>query len=157
MRQKRDHQLEQEREAKQKAYAAQLAELQSEIEHEKRRIKGESDDQERKNVLEQHRKDLEKLRNTKGVVKRQSERKQSPDRTHVPQDQGNQDNNPSRGSSPNRDNNDPSVKSSWDQSEARDDWEYQKTWEGQDNEALDSLMGMIGVYRIAPVAFFFSF
>ncbi|KAL1612780.1 hypothetical protein SLS60_001009 [Paraconiothyrium brasiliense] len=35
------------------------------------------------------------------------------------------------------------VNLDWDKSDARDDWEWQKQYEGADNEALDELMNMI--------------
>ena len=40
----------------------------------------------------------------------------------------------------------PGEPKSWDQSESKADWDYQKAFEGQENEALDELMGMIGEY-----------
>lgn len=150
----RDLKLEQEREARQKAYADQLAELQAEIEHEKRLMKGEMDDRERQNVLAQHRQDLEKLRKAKEAAKNQASSHQTPNSSHIAvprKEHVDQQQESSRRPSPilkntetNSDGSGAGTKTPWDQSDARDDWDYQKNLEGQDNEALDALVGMIG-------------
>ncbi|RMZ71440.1 ATPase AAA-type core [Pyrenophora seminiperda CCB06] len=174
-RRQRDLRLEQEREARQKAYADQLAELQAEIEHEKRLMKGEKDDQERQNVLAQHRQDLEKLREAKeaaknhttssrplislrdlqGLTKNHKTSSRTPKSSsiflgkqeHVDQKQETSE-NPSpilkTSDTSSSNNSDDGTKTLWNQSDARDDWDYQKNLEGQDNEALDALVAMIG-------------
>jgi hypothetical protein len=57
-RQKRDYKLDQERQAKQQAYAAKLAEIEDEISHQKRLIKDQYEEQARQNVLAQRKQDL---------------------------------------------------------------------------------------------------
>jgi hypothetical protein len=153
-RHQRDLKLEQERETRQKAYADQLAELQAEIEHEKRLMKGEKDDQERQNVLAQHRQDLEKLREAKEAAKNHTTSLQTPETSSIPvrkQEHVDQKQEPFECTSPileksetNSNDNDDGTKILWNQSDARDDWDYQKNLEGQDNEALDALVAMIG-------------
>ena len=156
-RRQRDLKLEQDREAKQTAYANQLAEIQAEIELEKRRMKIDMEDQERQKVLAQYRQDLEDLRNSKKVTRNQGSGQHSASGSqNNPTDKkpANQHQGPSQSpspipvgatsASPGEDNRDDGPKTPWDQSDARDDWEYQKNFEGQDNEALDALMGMIG-------------
>jgi hypothetical protein len=163
----RDHQLEQEREAKQKAYANQLAELQAEIEHEKRLMKGEMDDRERQNVLAQHRQDLQKLRNAKKVAENHATSPRATDSSYThgsSKGHADQQQKSSRSPSPisgnkatNSDDGDARSQAPSDQSDARDDWEYQKNLEGQDNEALDALVGMIGKCRAILVVCFSNF
>ena len=163
-RRQRDLKLDQEREAKQKAYADQLAELQAEIEHEKRLRKGEMDDRDRQNVLAQHRQDLEKLRNAKKVAKNLVSSAPIPDRSrntgsskeHADQQQTSpQSPSPSSGNGTNNGSNSGTgTTAPPNQSDARDDWEYQKNFEGQDNEALDALVGMIGKSSVLAVACF---
>lgn len=157
VRRQRDHKLEQERETKQKAYAKELADVLAEIEHEQRRRKADMDDQEHQNVLAQHRRDLEQLRNTKKPATfpqtAGGSQDHSSNKTHT-----NQQLTPSRSSSPvlnSRDNTNTKtgdgntgLSTSWDQSNARDDWDYQKNLEGQDNKALDALIGMIGLESV---------
>ncbi|KAH7122786.1 P-loop containing nucleoside triphosphate hydrolase protein [Dendryphion nanum] len=156
-RRQRDHKLEQEREAKEKAYAQELANVLAEIEHEQRRMKADMDDQERQNVLAQHRRDLKNLRNAKNsTIFPQiagSSQDHSSNKPHA-----NQQPTPSRSPSPVLNSQDDtntqdngvntSLSTSWDQSNARDDWNYQKNLEGQDNEALDALVGMIGLESV---------
>lgn len=62
-RRKRDLELEQERQRKQNEYARQLAEAQEEASHLKRVRRDEFDDAERARVLEQHRQEIEDLKN----------------------------------------------------------------------------------------------
>lgn len=62
-RHKRDLELEQERQRKQNEYARQLAEAQEEASHLKRVRRDEFDDAERARVLEQHRQEIEDLKN----------------------------------------------------------------------------------------------
>jgi hypothetical protein len=152
----RDLDLEKEREARQKAYADELAELQAEIEHEKQYMKRELDDQERQNVLAQHRQDLEKLRKAKEAAKHHASSPQVPSSPRIPipkKEEVHQEQEPP-GSPPtilqntDTDGGGSNIanETSWNQSDARDDWNYQKNLEGQENEALDELVEMIGKY-----------
>jgi hypothetical protein len=150
----RDLDLEKEREARQKAYADELAKLQAEIEHEKQYMKRELDDQERQNVLAQHRQDLEKLRKAKEAAKHHASNSQVPNSPQIPipkRENVHQKQEPPGHPPPvlqntetNSSGSDVEIQPLRNQSDARDDWDYQKNFEGQDNEALDALVGMIG-------------
>jgi hypothetical protein len=149
MKRQRDHKLEVERELKQKEYARQLAELQDEIAHERRILKDRSEQGEREKVLRQYQHDLANLRDAANRVKNTtvgdgsvpppgnlaSTAAASRDATTNPtldtkpvalEDQVKEDLSP------------------WTSS-AKDEWEHQKKLEGARNEALDSLMKMIGL------------
>jgi hypothetical protein len=149
LKRQRDHQLEVEREIKQKEYARRLAELEDETAHERRILRDRSEQQEREKVLRQYQQDLCSLRDTTREMKNMrikddpatppgnqaSIAAASPDTTTnstldtkqaVVQDQ------------------DKGGLRSWTPS-AKDEWEHQKEFEGAQNEALDSLMNMIGL------------
>ncbi|KAF2471116.1 P-loop containing nucleoside triphosphate hydrolase protein [Lindgomyces ingoldianus] len=165
-RRQRDHKLEQEREAKQKHYANELSELQAEIEHEKWLVKDESDDRERQRVLAQHRQDLQILRNKKKAQQQQQQQQQQ-QVLNNPASSQSQDASKENASPPDpnqstsqnssattkakvtsNDEDDGNSKKPWESSEAKDDWDYQKNFEGQDNRALDALIGMIGLESV---------
>ncbi|KAI1680959.1 ATPase family associated protein [Pyrenophora tritici-repentis] len=154
----RDHELDQQRQAKQRAYAARLLEIEEEIEHQKRVLKDQAEDRDRQAALEQKKQDLRNLR----------AKAKQPAQAPPSQDPGNKAPNspsmPSGGpttpstttagpsgttadsgpSTPDQDESQPD----WDKSEARDDWEWQKNYEGAENEALDSLVSMIGLEAV---------
>ena len=58
----RDYKLDQERQAKQEEYARRLAEIKDEMEHQKRLLKENVEEAERKNALSQQQRDLEDLK-----------------------------------------------------------------------------------------------
>ncbi|KAL9068301.1 MAG: hypothetical protein Q9157_006551 [Trypethelium eluteriae] len=145
-RQKRDHDLEVQRAAKQKRYAQELAELQDEIAHQRRILRDESNDNEREKVLQQHRTDLEN-------IKKNAERKASKATNRVE----NQDLEMKEKSPATEDisvpltnpSNKPQIDTKEDLvdhvSSARAVWQRQKGHEGAQNDALDDLMKMIGL------------
>lgn len=61
-RRQRDYKLDQERQAKQQAYAARLAEIEEEIEHQKRVLKDQAEENNRQNALAQKKQDLVNLK-----------------------------------------------------------------------------------------------
>lgn len=159
----RDHELDKEREAKQHAYAAQLIEIEEQIQHQKRVLKQQAEDRDRQQALEQKKQDLRNLQ----------ERTQNPRKPPVPAFSTTQTTTPpndasgrqsenappsptpdhsdkstvnSRATSPDR--NQAQDQSDWNKSEARDDWEWQKRYEGAENEALDCLIPMIGLESV---------
>jgi replication-associated recombination protein RarA len=166
----RDHELDKEREAKQRAYAARLVEIEEEIQHQKRVLKEQADDRDRQQALEQKKQDLRNLQERvqnprKPLVPasstsnatttpptdtsgRQSENA-APNATSSPSDKTTAN---AKATSPdqdrNQDQNQDQDQSSWDKSEAKDDWEWQKKYEGAENEALDSLVPMIGLESV---------
>ncbi|KAK6508267.1 hypothetical protein TWF506_010363 [Arthrobotrys conoides] len=175
--QQRDHKLDQERQAKQVAYARKLAEIEDEIDHQKRLLREKRDDRERENGISQKQQDLASL---KTQVKRISEsggagasssgRATSSITTvkgpHAPQTNltapqpsstqegsprlqpslsGNET-KPSQTSMKEPENNEDHGE--WEISDSKADWRWQKEYEGAENEALDSLMDMIGLESV---------
>ena len=148
-RRQRDQKLELEREIKQKEYARQLTELQDEIAHQRRILKDQSEQDERERSLGQQQQDLKNLRDT--VRRVQNKRKKDSPPTSTMSQANTVTALPTvhPDSAPNTEQvivddqsgNDPST---WTSS-ARDEWEHQKEFEGARNEALDSLMDMIGL------------
>ncbi|KAK7181913.1 NFX1-type zinc finger-containing protein 1 (ATPase) [Paraphaeosphaeria sporulosa] len=171
----REYQLEQERLVKQREYATKLAEIDDEMAHEKRLLRNASEDRDRKNVLAQKQRDLDNLRHQvrdpdKSTVtpaldvsvpmmpKSKSTRQTTVPPPPVPTADTQSDDNASVQSE------DSSVSSAGSsisqvpplqhhlpalvQSEAKDDWEWQKRFEGARNEALDALVAMIGLESV---------
>ncbi len=152
LRRQRDHKLEVEREIKQKEYARQLIELQDEIAHQRRILKDQSDQDEREKFLRQQQQDLKGLRDTVGRV--QDKRKKDPSLTST-MSQASTTTAPPNGHpdlAPGTEqvvaNEQPGKGLSTWTSSARDEWEHQKEFEGAQNEALDSLMDMIGLEEV---------
>lgn len=157
----RDHKLDQERQAKQQAYAARLAEVEDEIEHEKRLQKDRADDQDRKNALAQKQADLEKLKkkmqNTPKTSASQVSPKKKPSassaETSTPQGKSpvsEESKAPPKADGPGvteTTTEQDDAESDWDDSKAKEDWNWQKEYDGARNEALDSLVSMIGLWR----------
>ena len=157
-RRQRDYKLDKERQAKQQAYAARLAEIEDEIEHQKRVLSDRTDEENRQNALAQKKQDLFNLKKKatsppkatvapepsqqpvqeSGASQRESGAQQSSaassDKSEPP---------PNDGASAQSD-----AQPHCDKSEARDDWQEQKELWGAENEALDSLMSMIGKCNI---------
>ncbi|KAF2742814.1 P-loop containing nucleoside triphosphate hydrolase protein [Sporormia fimetaria CBS 119925] len=160
----RDHQLDEEREAKQRAYAARLVEIENEMQHQKRLLKDQAEDRDRQQALEQKEQDLRNLKlRVQNPVKPPLPVSSTPKATATPpnDNSGRQSENggpnttsnhtkntttDAKATSPDQDQN--QDQSDWDKSEARDDWEWQKKYEGAENEALDSLMPMIGLESV---------
>lgn len=148
-RRQRDQKLELEREMKQKEYARQLTEVQDEIAHQRRILKVQSEQDERVRFLGQQQQDLKSLRDT--VARVQHKRKKDPPPTSAISQAATTTAlaDVHSGPAPNAnqvvmDNQSKSDVSTWN-STARDEWEHQKELEGAENEALDSLMDMIGL------------
>ncbi|KAF2260255.1 P-loop containing nucleoside triphosphate hydrolase protein [Lojkania enalia] len=158
----RDHKLEQERQAKQQAYASKLAEIQNEIDHQKSLLKNQADEEDQKNTLSQMKQDLANLKykvgkktrsaaldslaNTQGSQSTTSNEVTNypPKRQSKPQpDTSQQAPNASKSTINDSKHDTDPVKS-----EAHEEWEWQKKFEGAENEALDSLMKMIGLESV---------
>jgi uncharacterized coiled-coil protein SlyX len=162
-RRQRDYKLDQERQAKQQAYAARLAEIEDEIEHQKRVLGDLNEENARQNALAQKKQDLLNLKNK---VKLPVKTNQSADRTQLPSEASRPSTSPdarsaappvdphaatSELSEPASDANGSEESESqpdWDKSEAKDDWKEQKEVWGAENEALDTLMSMIGLESV---------
>ncbi|KAF1998618.1 P-loop containing nucleoside triphosphate hydrolase protein [Amniculicola lignicola CBS 123094] len=157
---KRDHKLDEERRAKQAAYAKRLAEMEDEIEHQKRILKDQSEEQDRENVLAQKRLDLANLK-TKGrsipaAVPPPMENGQSNGKTPTKSPTPNKnavtpastDTPNSKGQTCQETNGSDGVPDTWEESESATDWDWQKKFEGAENQALDELMNMIGLESV---------
>jgi len=155
-RRQRDYKLDQDRQAKQQAYAAKLAEIEEEIEHQKRRLNDQADEENRQHALAQKKQDLLNLKKTVESPSRvpvTPQSSQQPSATSTAsgasrQESATQDSNTSSNKSEAPSSDGASAQShdqpDWDKSEARDDWQEQKELWGAENDALDSLMSMIG-------------
>jgi hypothetical protein len=159
-RRQRDHKLDQERSEKQEAYARKLAEIEHEIEHEKRLLKNQAEEEDRHNAILQKNQDLANLKARKSsalskpalVLPTVTMNETGGDTPKTQHTSGSP--RPSK-SSPSDDKPTSKVIFSeseqsqpiWGTSEAKNDWEWQKQYEGAENEALDSLMAMTGLFR----------
>lgn len=152
LKRQRNHKLEVERDLKQKEYARQLAELQDEIAHERRILKDRSDQEAREKVLRQHQQDLANMRDTaRGMEKIRTKG----DSVRPPGSQaGAAAASPDVTTNPTLDAKQAAVQDqdkgglgAW-ASSAKDEWEHLKEFEGARNEALDSLMNMIGLEAV---------
>ena len=148
-RRQRDQKLELERETKQKEYARQLIELQDEIRHQRRILKDQSEQDEREKTLGQQQQDLKTLRDTVGRIQNKRRKDLPPTNTMSQASATTALPKVRPDSAPGTeqvvvDNESGNGISTWTSS-SRDEWEHQKEFEGARNEALDSLMDMIGL------------
>jgi hypothetical protein len=156
-RRQRDHKLDQERSIKQEAYARTLAEIEDEIEHEKRLSKNRTEEADRRNAMLQKKQDLANLRvrNAKALSDAAATNPSAPiNKTGGDASESRSSSNPPQQSESSSDGNtntsgttssesEPSQ-SNWSTSDAKEDWNRQKQYKGAENEAMDSLMAMIG-------------
>ncbi|KAL5401415.1 hypothetical protein PMIN03_011529 [Paraphaeosphaeria minitans] len=161
----RDHKLDEEREAKQRAYAARLVEIEEEIQHQRRVLKEQAQDRERQQALQQKKQDLrnlqEKVQNPRKPPEPASSTSRATPTTNDSSGRQGENAAPNTTShhndkttanataiSPDHDQDQDRNQSDWDKSEARDEWEWQKKYEGAEMEALDSLVPMIGLESV---------
>jgi Cdc6-like AAA superfamily ATPase len=162
----RDHELEVERDAKQKAYAKKLADIQDEIARERQRLKDNQDDQQREAVLQQHRVDLSSITAAigragsffSGVLSQPSQSASNiatppdPSLRKYPAESSSMQNPSPKPNSPLAAN--PAFTSASPPvtpagaSPSRDQWEDDKKFNGATNEHLDALMDMIGLEEV---------
>jgi hypothetical protein len=158
-RRQRDYKLDQERQAKQQAYAARLIEIEDEIEHQKRIMSDHAEENDRQNALAQKRQDLLNLktrakqpmkaaRSYDGTEQSSATSQDSTApkvRSDTPQpDSCTVSSNRSEPASDGNESEEGEGQPDWDKSEAKDDWKEQKELWGAENKALDALMSMIG-------------
>ena len=148
----RNEALDEHREAKQRAYASRLQDLQDEIAHERRRRKDESEDVQRGKTIQQYQNDLEKLREApkqhmeirlKDTTKEEKRNLSTVAESHEQ----------SKRIEPTHDitKNTDSANEEADEllaSNAKDEWQRQKQYEGAENKVLDSLMAMGGLEEV---------
>ncbi|KAF2139493.1 uncharacterized protein K452DRAFT_320165 [Aplosporella prunicola CBS 121167] len=149
----RDHKLDEQQQRKQQEYARQLSDVKDEIAHERRIRKDRLEQENRENILRQHRADLANLR--AGSNQPQPKPEPTYPSSASPQTANKENNNAPV--SPNKTNNCPKggdengqikQQSQPIQSDAKDEWENQKQFEGAQNDALDELMKMIGLESV---------
>ncbi|KAI4920884.1 hypothetical protein J4E85_008999 [Alternaria conjuncta] len=158
----RDHELDEQREAKQRAYAARLVEIEEEMDHQKRLLKEQAEERDRQQALEQKKQDLRNLQervkksknapvpapstSTTTPVPPSDTAKQQGDKPAPSTTTDHRNDTPTNEKSTSSDSDEDQP--DWDKSEARDEWEWQKKFEGAENEALDSLVPMIGLESV---------
>lgn len=138
---KRDLTLEAERQAREAAYKRELAEIQDEIDHERRTLKYRKDKEEQQKTITQQREDLAALKKT---VERVLNAPKAQDKQSMP------------GSFPGSGPDPPTPPTDEDSSDslqglpnsASQEWKYLKQYEGAKSEPLDELMGMIGLEEV---------
>ena len=147
----RDHDLDLQRQANERKYAQRLADLDEEIAHERRLQKEHTDELDRDRVLQQRKKDLANARAaTRKVTIMKSQDPEKDGGTNY----GAQTAETSKGERSASSSRDSCVRNAQEKdeepeiSEAKLDWEYQKKFEGADNEHLDALMEMIGLESV---------
>ncbi|KAF2095349.1 P-loop containing nucleoside triphosphate hydrolase protein [Rhizodiscina lignyota] len=134
---KRDHDLEMERERIQDRYALRLAEIQDEIEHEKKLMQKESDEIAHQQTIEQTKQELADLRAARiRAETAKAERDKSANSVQQ---------SPASGESGTKYTTSSAQHSKLPSSSAREEWEHEKKLTGASNDALDALMKMIGL------------
>ncbi|KAF1974109.1 P-loop containing nucleoside triphosphate hydrolase protein [Bimuria novae-zelandiae CBS 107.79] len=162
----RDFNLDQARQARQREYAAKLAELDDEMEHQKRLVLDEAEDEDRRAVLAQKKQDLANMKNrarkakeaasntpNSNDVSSNSEASSQTNASANRQDSESKSTKPVTQPTPNGSASRVHVTAEdsmpdWDKSEAQDEWDWLKKHEGADIEALDALMDMIGLESV---------
>jgi Cdc6-like AAA superfamily ATPase len=144
-RQAADAKLDYDRQQKQAAYARRLSEIQDKIDQSRREVQEQNEDEDMENALRQRQKDLD---NAISHARRSRKQKLAKQSTAVPQMPGSfEGSTEGHGGSATApvaaENAAPKIPS-----DARDDWEHQKTLEGETNEQLDELMAMIGLENV---------
>jgi hypothetical protein len=156
-RQKRDAELDDLRQQKQAAYAAQLAHIQDEIDQSRRRMREQCEDEDRELALRQRRQDLDNVRlQAERIAKSEDAAQNAPKATApasvptssssdttsgAPNVQDTSNNN--RASSP-----DPNATPALTGSAAQRVWDDQKRQGAPPNRQLDELMPMIGLESV---------
>ena len=150
----RDHKLDLQRQANERAYAQRLAELDEEIAHERRLQQEHGDQLDRNRVLQQREKDLANARvatNKATVVKSPPSEMDAGTKSRAPKAETSNEGksaSPFHDSSLGKEQKDEQRDERSEISQARSDWDYQKRVENADNEHLDALMGMIGLESV---------
>ncbi len=150
----RDHKLDLQRQANERAYAQRLAELDEEIAHEKRLQKEHGDQLHRERVLQQRKKDLADARtSTKNATDMQSPYSEM-DAGTKNRLQKAETSTEKKSASPfldpgfNKEEQDEQQDEQPEISQAKSEWEYQKKFENADNVHLDAFMEMIGLESV---------
>ena len=150
----RDHKLDLQRQANERAYTQKLAELDEEIAHE-RRLQKEYDDQlYRERILQQRKRDLvnAQLTISKVTVRGSRQSDVNADAKDKVQETENlvegKPGSPCHDPGIGEEHCDEQKDEQLNISQAKSDWDYQKSFENADNEHLDALMEMIGLESV---------
>ncbi|KAL9584330.1 MAG: hypothetical protein Q9212_002190 [Teloschistes hypoglaucus] len=154
----RDHKLDLQRQANERAYAQKLADLDDELAHERRLQKEHGDQLSWERVLQQRKKDLADTR----VTTRKVTEVNGPDSEmeavtgskiqQVETPTEGKSASPSHESSLGKEQQDEQQGDQPETSQAQSEWEYQKRFEMADNQHLDALMEMIGLESVKQQA-----
>ena len=155
-RRQRDMRLEVGRVLKQKEYERTLANLQDEIEEERRLKKDEYETSQRQQVLAQHRAELTKLKSNPDTLAKSGSNneitdaaKQSPNaRSHGSPSSSPDQQFSRRSQADKKDINSATGNASPVKSSAQADWDHQKYFERAQSDEIDTLMGMIGLENV---------
>ena len=145
---RRDHKLDMQRESRQKLYMQQLQEVQDEIAHERRILRDRAEQNDQESSLKQHQQDLENLRRRPGRSEKVQATRKPTSTTGDPQftTDGDRDSACQEGSDV-RPSEGPKGSNDGELSPG-EEWRNQKEYEDAHNEALDSLMEMIGLEAV---------
>ncbi|KAH0562483.1 hypothetical protein GP486_002829 [Trichoglossum hirsutum] len=139
----RGFKLETERQAKQREYAQQLALIEEEINHERRLQRDRAEQNERDRTLLQRQKDLADLKTTNRQT--YSGRTFQPNKSSPSELTLGQTSNVTSAPEQTLAKNEKETIPVLLDSSAKDEWEHQKEYLGQQNEALDEIMSMVGL------------
>ena len=154
----RDHKLDLQRQANERAYAQRLAELDEEIAHERRLQKEHGDQLDRERVLQQRKKDLADARVATRKVTTVKSLHSEMDAGSKNRTQKAETSTEGKSASPFHDSGlgkeqqdeqkDEQKDEQPETFQAKSDWDYQKRFENADNEHLDALMEMTGLESV---------
>ncbi len=150
-RRQRDHDLETEREIKKAKYQKELNDIQDEIALQRRQMRERSEQEEREKVVAQHQEELSGLKEAfskfKNMFIKDPDSNAGQDATQLTDlSETSQSGNMNIKADVVRNANEGSDNDVI--SKSQKDWEYQKEFEGAHNDALDSLIGMIGLEEV---------
>ncbi|KAI1851825.1 hypothetical protein JX265_013182 [Neoarthrinium moseri] len=135
---RRDLDLERKRLAKQAVYKQELQEIQDELDHQRRIIKYAREEEEQRKNVAQQRQDLKALR--EAAARTQQMKKAENDRAKAAKE------TPRQKSDTTKDNRTAGMDKI--PSNAQENWDYCKEFEGAQNKPLDELMAMIGLEEV---------
>ncbi|KAI6815896.1 P-loop containing nucleoside triphosphate hydrolase protein [Hortaea werneckii] len=143
--QQRDLALENERQARQQAYKKQLAEIDDEIDRQRRLLKDHQDEVDRRNTIDQRMQDLQ---NVQSRVQQQKDATISQVTRDAVSENDPAHNSSASASAPSSTPANTKGTTPLPPSLARDDWDRQKQLDGAKNAALDKLMAMTGLENV---------
>lgn len=139
---KRDMNLEKARDENQLRYSKQLSDIQDEIDHEKKQAKIRLDEAQREQAMVQAKQELEDLKKarTRAETRRLAEKRKAETTAAEAASNSRTPDAETRKK--------PKVQKSWESGSPEEEWQQEKDMRGADNDALDSLMKMIGLQEV---------